>query len=56
MHITVLRLAEFRLFDDREFRFSPGMNVIRGPNESGKSTGVRAVVAVVFEETHAGNA
>jgi len=55
MHITVLRLAEFRLFDDREFRFSPGMNVIRGPNESGKSTVVRALVAALFEKPHADN-
>jgi len=55
MRITALRLVEFRLFGDHEFLFSPGMNVIRGPNESGKSTVVRALVAALFEKPHADN-
>ena len=55
MHITGLRLASFRLFDDVEFQFAPGLNVVRGPNESGKSTVVRALVAALFEGPQADN-
>jgi DNA repair exonuclease SbcCD ATPase subunit len=50
VRITRLRLVNFRRFDDGEFKFSPGLNLIRGPNESGKSTIVRALVAALFEK------
>lgn len=50
MRITRLRLVDFRRFSDVELDFSPGLNLIRGPNESGKSTIVGALVAALFDK------
>ncbi|MFN8526319.1 MAG: AAA family ATPase [Chloroflexota bacterium] len=38
MWIESVRLGAFGGFSDRLIRFSPGMNVLFGPNEAGKST------------------
>jgi DNA repair exonuclease SbcCD ATPase subunit len=38
-----LRLTQYRRFTDREFRFEPGLNLVVGPNEAGKSTLVEAI-------------
>ena len=38
MIITRLRVHPFGFFSDREVRFTPGLNVVLGPNEAGKST------------------
>jgi len=38
----------------REFEFLPGMNVILGPNEAGKSTLVNALISVLFQSTNYG--
>jgi DNA repair protein SbcC/Rad50 len=38
-----LRLFPFGCFDDKEVVFAPGLNVILGPNEAGKSTLFNAV-------------
>ena len=51
MHLTRLRVEELRQFrqayvlDD----LTPGLNIISGPNEAGKSTLVRAIRAAFFE-------
>lgn len=36
--IDQLSLVSFRLFDDKQVSFSPGINVIKGPNATGKTT------------------
>ena len=38
MIITRLRVHPFGFFSDKEIRFEPGLNVVLGPNEAGKST------------------
>ncbi len=38
MILTRLRLDPFGFFSNREVRFTPGLNVVLGPNEAGKST------------------
>lgn len=43
MIIRRLRLFPFGCFDDKEVVFAPGLNVILGPNEAGKSTLFNAV-------------
>lgn len=48
MQILRLRAANFRRFSDVELEFTEGLNLIRGPNESGKSTLVLAVLAGLF--------
>jgi hypothetical protein len=51
MHITRLRVAQLRRFREPfELRdLGPGLNIISGPNEAGKSTLVRAIRAAFFE-------
>lgn len=48
MIVLRLRLAPFGCFSDRELRFSPGLNVVHGPNETGKSTLFRAIRHALF--------
>ena len=43
MIVRRVRLFPFGCFDDKEVLFSPGLNVILGPNEAGKSTLFNAV-------------
>ena len=38
MILRSLRLRRFLGFSDRIFEFAPGINVVVGPNESGKSS------------------
>lgn len=38
MHLTELHLQAFGRFRHRVVRFMPGLNVVYGTNESGKST------------------
>ncbi|MHB8896654.1 MAG: AAA family ATPase, partial [Candidatus Geothermincolia bacterium] len=56
MRIARMRVVNFRRFADVELSFAPGMNLIRGPNESGKSTIVRAFMAALFEKPGAASA
>jgi uncharacterized protein YhaN len=50
VRILRLRVFNFRLFTEVDFRFSPGMNLVRGPNESGKSSLVSAITTCLFEK------
>jgi hypothetical protein len=47
-----LRVDSFRALEALEVRFGPGLNVVRGPNEAGKSTLQAAIVAVLFADPH----
>ena len=51
MILRSIQLHPFAGVTDGRFRFEPGMNVVLGPNEAGKSTLVRALQAVLFEST-----
>jgi DNA repair exonuclease SbcCD ATPase subunit len=48
MIVTTLYIAGFGRFSDRRFSFSSGLNVVFGPNESGKSTLASAIIAVLY--------
>lgn len=48
MQILRLRVENFRRFEDVELTFDEGINLVRGPNESGKSTLVLAILAGLF--------
>jgi DNA repair exonuclease SbcCD ATPase subunit len=43
VRITSLALTDLRRYHDREFELAPGLNIVRGPNEAGKSTIQRAI-------------
>jgi DNA replication and repair protein RecF len=44
--ITDLRLQHFRSFKDASFEFSPGVNIIVGPNASGKTNLLEAILVL----------
>lgn len=48
--IKSLRVENFGCFRDRTFKFKPGICQIIGPNESGKSTLIKALFTVLFED------
>ena len=48
MLLDKLEVRGFGCFQDREFTFSEGLNVVIGPNESGKSTLQQAIGAALF--------
>ena len=48
MILRRLRVHPFGCFPDREISFTPGLNVVLGPNEAGKSTLFRAIRNVLF--------
>lgn len=48
MVLTRLEIRRFKCLRDRVLEFKPGLNIIRGPNESGKSTLRAALMAVFF--------
>ncbi len=48
MIIERLSIANFRRFKFAEMEFAPGLNVIKGPNESGKSTIIQAILAALY--------
>ncbi len=43
-----LRLEGFGRLVGRTFRFAPGLNLVHGPNEAGKSTLLRAMIAMLY--------
>ena len=56
MWITRLKLVDFRRFERLELEFAPGINLVLGENESGKSTVIAAILACLFESPSAANA
>jgi hypothetical protein len=48
MILRSLELKHFGLFGERTFEFRRGLNLVSGPNETGKSTLMEAVPAVLF--------
>ena len=48
MYISRIRVQNFRCFRDTTVEFQPGLNVIIGENNSGKTTLLKAL-ALVFE-------
>lgn len=48
MRLLELHLAGFGRLVDRKFTFAPGLNLIYGPNEAGKSTLQRAIMSMLF--------
>ncbi|MCH7587541.1 MAG: AAA family ATPase [Chloroflexi bacterium] len=49
MRLVSISLKHFRRFDDLHVEFSPGLNVVKGPNEAGKSTLHDAIVLGFFD-------
>ncbi len=50
MKITQIRLRRFKKFADWSAAFAPGLTVVRGPNEAGKTTLMEAVLEGLFRE------
>ncbi len=50
MRIQRLRLVNFKRFADHEVALEPGLNLIVGPNESGKSSIAEALSTVLFAD------
>ncbi|HTW84302.1 MAG TPA: AAA family ATPase [Candidatus Sulfotelmatobacter sp.] len=48
MKLRSLRVAGFGKLVDRTFTFGPGLTVVAGPNEAGKSTLAAAIVATLY--------
>lgn len=48
MNIGRLRLSNFKRHGQLEIEFVPGLNIVRGPNEAGKSTIQRALEMALF--------
>ena len=48
MKLLELHLAGFGRLVDQTFTFAPGLNLIYGPNEAGKSTLQRAIMALLY--------
>ncbi|MDR7521846.1 MAG: AAA family ATPase [Armatimonadota bacterium] len=56
MTITQLRLRRFKKFADWSAAFAPGLTVIRGPNEAGKTTLMEALFEGLFRDPGRGEA
>lgn len=50
MQISALNIKNFKKFDTRNFTFTPGINVIQGENETGKSTLLNAILVGLFTD------
>ena len=44
--IADIRLKNFRSYKDESFEFSPGVNIIVGPNASGKTNLLEALLVI----------
>ena len=53
MIIHRLKLNQFKRFQNYEIHLQPGLNVIKGPNEAGKSTLLEALISSFFYDTTA---
>ena len=54
MRLIQIELCPFAGFQQRTVDFQPGLNVVLGENEAGKSTLMNAIKAVLFENTQQG--
>ncbi|MBT7817701.1 MAG: AAA family ATPase, partial [Polaribacter sp.] len=54
MQLQTIRLHPFAGLANRTHKFAPGMNVVLGPNEAGKSTMVNGILCALFESTSYG--
>jgi DNA repair exonuclease SbcCD ATPase subunit len=50
MNITRIRLTDFRRHGELDIELKPGLNIVRGPNEAGKSTIQRAIELGLFRK------
>jgi len=50
MNITRLRLENFKRHGELDMELAPGLNIVRGPNEAGKSTVQRALEMALFRK------
>jgi len=55
MDLTSLTLENFGKFENFECSLTPGLNVIKGGNETGKSTLVEAITALLFSDPKSSN-
>lgn len=46
MVLSSLRLQNYRSYTDRQFQFKPGLNIITGPNASGKTNLLEAILVL----------
>ena len=56
MRITRLLLRDLKVHRDLDLELAPGLTVVRGPNEAGKSTLQRALELALFRKVTAGGA
>ena len=56
MRITRLRLRDLKVHRDLDLELAPGLTVVRGPNEAGKTTLQRALELALFRKVTAGGA
>jgi uncharacterized protein YhaN len=52
MNIADLQVKNYGKFKDFECKFTPGLNVIKGGNETGKSTLVKAITNLLYSDPH----
>lgn len=50
MKLSSLSVENFKAFERAQIRFSPGFNVIKGPNEAGKSSVQAAILMALFAD------
>jgi DNA replication and repair protein RecF len=46
MAITSVRLQNFRTYSDESFEFEPGVNIVVGPNASGKTNLLESILVL----------
>ena len=51
MIINKLRVENWKVFDNKEFEFTPGVNIIEGKNYSGKTSFIQALYFALFNES-----
>ncbi|SHE78631.1 AAA domain-containing protein [Seinonella peptonophila] len=54
MKLKQLKIQGFGLWSEEEFHFSEGINLIEAPNESGKSTLIQGIFALLFGRNREG--
>jgi len=47
MHLKAIHLRNFRLYEEKLYEFTPGINMIRGPNGQGKTALIEAVYFLI---------